>query len=283
MSAFPSDEPPLTEHKEQGEMDDDVHGDIPRGAEARHRPMLGRRSSFFAAANVEMEHELDGRRPSISTRKPSIFSNIGDAPTSVTTIHQYSFYCANFVLSWPPEHDFSFPVGTIPVLSQPEKDMTISMFSNMKHLADGSNSNIYLANYKGKAVIIKQLMADVKDDYVACQELDIEHGLLARINHPNIIKLYGSGVHDGRKFLVMQYLGGGTLRYRFDRTVAAKKQTFFGGKNTFTYPEALEYARQLATALAHLHSDVHPGAVVVHRDLKPDVSTHKLLVTCTVI
>lgn len=99
----------------------------------------------------------------------------------------------------------------------------------------------------------------------------MEHGLLARINHPNIVKILGSG-RDPLKFIVLQFLGGGTMRQRFDKSAASKTgfSKWLSSSKTFTFKETLERGKELANALEYLHVGCDPEATLIHRDLKPD-------------
>ena len=146
----------------------------------------------------------------------------------------------------------------------------MSDFSTITHLADGSNANVYVAELAGKKVILKKIKEAVKDDSVAKHEFETEHGLLARVQHPNILALYGAGVDIDRKFLVLQHLGGGTLKERFEKKPSSNMLGIFGNKKTFTFAESMARARELATALNYLHNECVKNACIIHRDLKPD-------------
>src|SRR2546430_1622174 len=74
---------------------------------------------------------------------------------------------------------------------------------------------------------------------------------VARLNHPNIVQVYEVGEQDGRPFLVMEYVPGGSLA---DRTSAALPPP----------RRAAEVVAQLAQAVQHAHEQG-----IVHRDLKP--------------
>jgi len=122
-------------------------------------------------------------------------------------------------------------VADIPVATPAPDNLTLQDFSEIKHIADGSNANVFLAKFlgikylssvdfssniyfsripPGEAVVIKMIKEDVQADPVAVHEFDIEHGILSRLNHPYIIKLVGAG-RLPRRFIVLEYLGRGSL------------------------------------------------------------------------
>jgi serine/threonine protein kinase len=78
-----------------------------------------------------------------------------------------------------------------------------------------------------------------------------EARLLAAVHHPNIATLFGTFESGGVRFLAMELVDGETLAQRLET----------GG---MPVPEALGFARQIATALEAAH---RKG--IVHRDLKP--------------
>ena len=77
-----------------------------------------------------------------------------------------------------------------------------------------------------------------------------EYEVVARIDHPHVVRIFDLGVADDHVYIAMEYLAGGTLAERLKRVV--------------TREEALCYTRQIALALGAIH-----GAGVLHRDLKP--------------
>jgi serine/threonine protein kinase len=86
--------------------------------------------------------------------------------------------------------------------------------------------------------------------------------LLLLYSHTNVVKIFGAGFHHDRPFLVMERLDGGSLQYLL--TEADECQC------RIPLRKALQIARDLGNALQYLHSDFHPEAVLIHRDLKPD-------------
>ncbi len=79
-----------------------------------------------------------------------------------------------------------------------------------------------------------------------------EARITASLDHPNIVKVFDVGTHDGQPFMVVELLEGETLRNRLDRDPVAESDVRRIG---------IEIARGLVAAHA---------AGLVHRDLKPE-------------
>lgn len=74
----------------------------------------------------------------------------------------------------------------------------------------------------------------------------------ARCHHPNIVTVYELGEHEGRDFIVMEYVQGQELKYFLDR------------KHRFSQDESLFIVGEILKALTAAHEQA-----VVHRDVKP--------------
>src|SRR3954468_9287448 len=81
---------------------------------------------------------------------------------------------------------------------------------------------------------------------------DREARAVAALAHPNICQLYDYGEEKGRPFMVLEYLGGGTLEDRL------------GAAEPYPDEETERIAGDIAEGLAHAHA-----RGLVHRDLKP--------------
>src|SRR5262249_6929016 len=78
-----------------------------------------------------------------------------------------------------------------------------------------------------------------------------EAELAARLQHPHVVQIFEVGEHDGRPFLALELVDGGSLAQRLDGTPLPAR-------------EAARLVEQLARAVQAAHE-----AGVIHRDLKP--------------
>ena len=103
----------------------------------------------------------------------------------------------------------------------------------------------------GRTVAIKILPSSLSADPSHRQRFEREAKAISSLDHPHICGLYDVGSDEGRDYLVMQYLEGGSLALRLER-------------GALPQGEALKIAAQTADALAAAHR-----RGIVHRDLKP--------------
>eukprot|EP00595_Chromulina_sp_UTEXLB2642_P000866 CAMPEP_0196766894 /NCGR_PEP_ID=MMETSP1095-20130614/32399_1 /TAXON_ID=96789 ORGANISM="Chromulina nebulosa, Strain UTEXLB2642" /NCGR_SAMPLE_ID=MMETSP1095 /ASSEMBLY_ACC=CAM_ASM_000446 /LENGTH=202 /DNA_ID=CAMNT_0042131757 /DNA_START=856 /DNA_END=1461 /DNA_ORIENTATION=+ len=101
---------------------------------------------------------------------------------------------------------------------------------------------------------------------MAVSEFEMEASILSRVNHPNIVRLLGSG-HIPRRFLVLELLDGGSLSHALGIRPDANKRY---NKKKFSYLQVLHMSRSIAQAMEYLHDKWTPGIHIIHRDLKPD-------------
>ncbi len=124
----------------------------------------------------------------------------------------------------------------------------------LKRLAVSDHSAIYLAEKESTdtQMVLKVLrqVPDFGDGIGAFDRFLDEYEMIAELDHPNIVKIYDLGISDDHAHIAMEYLPGGDLGKKIKAGVIEK--------------DAVDYTRQIASALDNLHS-----VGILHRDLKP--------------
>jgi len=108
----------------------------------------------------------------------------------------------------------------------------------------------------GRLVALKRLAENLARDADLRERFLREGRLAARLNHPNIVRVFDVGEADGRPYIAMEHVDGETVAGLIAR------------RGTVPTQEASALGVQAARALAAAHA-----AGLVHRDVKP----HNLL------
>ena len=136
-----------------------------------------------------------------------------------------------------------------------DTDILPPRYRSPKRIALGGMGEVYRAtdSVLGRAVAVKLLAQRYSRDDAVRGRFTREALAAARLSgEPYIVTVFDVGEHAERPFIVMEYLGGGSLEERIQRDGAQE------------IGQALEWLEQAATAIdaAHRHG-------VVHRDVKP--------------
>ena len=72
---------------------------------------------------------------------------------------------------------------------------------------------VYKARQIGlnRSVALKMVLSGDQADPRELVRFLAEAEAVAAVRHPNVVQVYGYGEHDGRPFLAMEYLDGGSL------------------------------------------------------------------------
>ncbi|NMB77458.1 MAG: serine/threonine protein kinase [Myxococcales bacterium] len=90
----------------------------------------------------------------------------------------------------------------------------IGAFEIIAHLDTGGMAHVYLSRRLGDASILgvtKILKAELADDENAMRGMAQEGRIMARLRHPNVVRLYEHGTAQGLPFITMEYLFGENL------------------------------------------------------------------------
>ncbi|MDQ1287588.1 MAG: serine/threonine-protein kinase PknG [Actinomycetota bacterium] len=129
-------------------------------------------------------------------------------------------------------------------------------------LAHGGLGWIYLAwdiHLNRRPVVLKGLLnAGDKDAYEAAQK---EREFLARVAYPSIVKVYNFVKHDGAEYIVMEYVGGTSLK-----TILKDRMRANGGRyDPVPVDQAIAYIVEVLPAFQYLHD-----LGLLYCDFKPD-------------
>ncbi|HSF24492.1 MAG TPA: serine/threonine-protein kinase, partial [Blastocatellia bacterium] len=136
-----------------------------------------------------------------------------------------------------------------------EKGRRMGRYEIERLLGEGGMGQVYLARDTtelGRLVAIKILPVDVAADPERMRRFVQEAKTVSSLNHPNIITIHEIGEEGYSRFIVTEFVEGGTLRQRLTLS-------------KMTLPEALDISIQIASALVAAHK-----TGVVHRDIKPE-------------
>jgi serine/threonine protein kinase/WD40 repeat protein len=126
-------------------------------------------------------------------------------------------------------------------------------FELLEEIGRGANGVVFKARQPGlnRTVAVKVLRAGEFAGPDEEARLLAEAKTVARLQHPNIVQVFEVGTRDGRPYLILEYVAGGSLADRLRHGPLPAR-------------DAAALIATLARAVQHAHDHS-----VIHRDLKP--------------
>jgi serine/threonine-protein kinase PknG len=129
-------------------------------------------------------------------------------------------------------------------------------------LAHGGMGWVYLArdhNVSDRWVVLKGLLNAADEGAMAAALA--ERRFLAQVEHPNIVKIFNFVEHDGSGYIVMEYVGGTSLK----QIMADRREANGGKPEPLPVAQAIAYILEILPAFSYLH-----GAGLLFCDFKLD-------------
>ena len=121
-------------------------------------------------------------------------------------------------------------------------------------LGTGASAHVYLAEDVSlqRHVAVKVLQPGLATDEAFLKRFRAEARSVASLNHPHVLRVFDWGDDADGPYLVLEYLGGGSLRDLLDRDIR------------LSLSQAAQLGTEVAQGLAYAHL-----RGLVHRDIKP--------------
>jgi Tol biopolymer transport system component/tRNA A-37 threonylcarbamoyl transferase component Bud32 len=133
---------------------------------------------------------------------------------------------------------------------------SLGRYHILEQLGEGGMATVYKAldTRLERHVAVKVIRTDLFGRALLermLKRFEREAKSLARLSHPNVVKVLDYGEHEGAPFIVMEFIPGGTLKDRL-------------AGNRLPWHESVRLMLPIAQALAYAHD-----AGIIHRDIKP--------------
>ncbi len=133
--------------------------------------------------------------------------------------------------------------------------LSVGSYELMGRIGHTGMSEVWMARTAGGQVVaLKTIASQAGDDSHLRARFLREGGEHMLLKHSCIVPILDFFEQDGKTYLVMQYIPGGSLEDRLERQ----------SRRPLPVPEAVNIARQILSALDYAHQ-----RLIIHRDVKP--------------
>ena len=129
-------------------------------------------------------------------------------------------------------------------------DVVASQYEVVGAVAHGGMGWVYLArdrNVSDRWVVLKGLLNSSDHDAMAAALA--ERRFLAEVEHPNIVKIFNFVQHESSGYIVMEYVGGQSLK----QILTARRDANGGAPDPLPPAMAIAYMLEILPALGYLH------------------------------
>jgi eukaryotic-like serine/threonine-protein kinase len=157
-----------------------------------------------------------------------------------------------------PGPPLSSPAGPLSRGGLPAGFVVDGKYSITRVLGEGGMGIVYLARdvHTDTPVVVKSIRAEFADNPEFRTRILAEGRALARIDHPNVVRLNALVVEPASLYLIMQFIDGEPL----DRIIQRSRES----RTPIPLAEALRVFRMILEGVGAAHKEG-----VIHRDLKP--------------
>lgn len=132
--------------------------------------------------------------------------------------------------------------------------MNLGKYEILEELGRGGFGIVYKAKdtVLNRLVAIKVLHPNLVNDPTFLVRFKQEAQIAAQLDHPNLVPVYDFGQEEGRYYIAMGYMPGGSLK------------ELLKGEGAFSQDRALDVFNKISAGLQYAHEQG-----IIHRDLKP--------------
>ncbi|XP_030968004.1 probable receptor-like protein kinase At1g80640 isoform X3 [Quercus lobata] len=145
--------------------------------------------------------------------------------------------------------------GSLAIFDYPSLEAATNNFQESNHLSEGGCGHIYKAHFDEKLLAAVKRIDGITQDME--REFENEVNWLSKIQHQNIIKLFGYCIYGDSRFLVYEMMEKASLETQLHGPTQG---------SALTWHLRMKIAVDVARGLEYLHEHSHPP--VVHRDIK---------------